>query len=171
MTQDVDFSTLGQTDEGFEDYFGFDDFGQYTFPDGKTWIKFKIMDEGDRAKFQRMTNKDIKISKNSGDASIPTDVAKERHDLIKTSVVDWNLHTRSGPGQPMQPVGFSLSSGKVNLESWLARANPKLVDELELAIRKANPWLQADMTVEEIDKEIERLQELRAEAVKREAAK
>lgn len=171
MSQDT-IDQLGViNDEGVEDYFGFDEFGEFYFPDGKTWMKFKVMSEGDRAKFQRITNKDIKISKNSGDASIPTDVAAERHQLIKSSVIDWNLHTKNHTNGRLEPVPFSLSSGRLNLEVWLSRANPKLVDDLELAIRKANPWLQSDMTVEEIDKEISRLKELRDEAEKREAAK
>lgn len=171
MTQDTtDFSTLGQDPSDVEDYFGFDDFGKFTFPDGKTWIKFKIMDEGDRAKFQRMTNKDIKISRGTGDASINADVAFERHELIKNSVVDWNLCRRNADGR-MEPVPFSLSGRGPNLESWLSKANPKLVDDLEFAIRQANPWMQAQMTVEEIDKEINRLGELRVQVEKENAAK
>jgi hypothetical protein len=160
VTQDVDFSTLGQSPTDVEDYFGFDEFHEFTFPDGKTWIKFKVMSEGDRAKFQRMTNKDIKITRGTGDASINADVAAERHELIKTSVVDWNLCKRNSQGV-MEPVPFTKSAGKLNLEAWLSQANPKLVDDLELAIRQANPWMQADMTVDEIDKEIVRLNELR----------
>lgn len=171
MTQDTSFDTLGVTPIELEDYFGFDAFETFNLPDGQQWIKFKVMSEGDRARFQRMTNKDIKIAKNSGDASIATDVAAERHELIKSSVVDWYMFARSVPGGPMEQVQFSLSSGKLNLQSWLSKANPKIVDDLELAIRQANPWMQADMTVEEIDKEIDRLRELRNEVEKAAAAK
>lgn len=157
--------------EGVEDYFGFDDFKTFDLPDGKQWIKFKVMNEGERAKFQRKTNKDIKINRQSGDASINADVASERHELIKTSVVDWKMYARTEPGGPFQEVTFSVSSGRFNLDAWLSRTNPKIVDDLELAIRMANPWMQADMTVDEIEREISRLEDLRREAEKREAAK
>ena len=172
MTQDTtDFSTLGQTPADMEDYFGFDEFGTFMLPDGKQWIKFKIMSEGDRAKFQRLTNKDIKITRGTGDASINADVAAERHELIKTSVVDWYMFGRENPSAPMQQIPFTKSGRGLNLENWLSKANPKIVDDLELAIRQANPWMQADMTVEEIDKELERLRELRDQVEKTNAAK
>jgi hypothetical protein len=162
---------MNEPEVEFEDYFGFDDFHTFTLPDGKQWFKFKVMNEGDRAKFQRLTNKDIKINRTSQDAIIATDVAAERHMLITQSVVDWYMLARMEPGAAPQPVGFSLSAGKINLQVWLAKANPKIVDDLELAIRQANPWMQADMTTDEIDKEIQRLNELRDEVTKREASK
>lgn len=159
----------------FVNYFAFSVVEKWFFPDGNQWIAFKIMSEGDKAAFQRLTSRDVKVNRNSGDASFPVDAAGERHTLIKTSVVDWYIFAPNPySGEPEQ-VPFSLSDTRhptgMNLEKWLKLANPKLVEELEYTIRKANPWMQADMTIEEIDKEIERLQDLRRETEVREAGK
>lgn len=151
------------TNEGYEDYWGVSETRRYTLPDGKQWIEFKIMDEGDKTKFQKMTNSDL-IVQRSGDSRIKIDPARERHELIKSSVTNWNLMQRGQDGQ-WSPAPFG---GARSLEQWLEKAPPKIVEDLELEIRKANPWMQADMSVEEIDKEIERLQDLRRLARERE---
>ena len=83
----------------------------------------------------------------------------ERHELIKACVVGWNL-TRGG-----QPVPFN----QVNLNDFLTLTDPTIVEGLEKAIRKANPWLLGEMSVADIDKEISNLQEMREVAAKREA--
>lgn len=155
--------------EGYVDYFGFGDEQVFTLPDRRQTISFKVMNEGERAKFQKKTSKDIKFNRTSGDAAIRADQAEERHELIMTSVTGWSL-MRLGPGG-WQPVPFSTGSPSSALAKWLQIADPRIVDELELAIRRANPWMQADMTVEEIDKEIERLQDLRKEVAERERGK
>ncbi len=140
--------------------------------DGVQWVDFNIMSEGDKAKFQRKTNRDITVNQKTNDAKIKLDPAEERHELIKQSVCDWYMFAPNPhQGGRMEPVPFSLSDTRhpsgMCLERWLSLANPKLVEDLELAIRKANPWMQADMTVEAIDEEIKRLEELRIETVRR----
>lgn len=151
------------TGEGYEDYWGVSETRRYTLPDGKQWIEFKIMDEGDKTKFQKMTNSDL-IVQRSGDSRIKIDPARERHELIKNSVTNWNLVQRDPVLNSWTPAPFSTRG----VEQWLEKAPPKIVEELELEIRKANPWMQADMSVDEIDKEIERLQDLRTLARERE---
>jgi hypothetical protein len=156
----------------FANYFAFSDTKRWFFPDGTQWIQFHIMNEGDKAKFQRKTNRDIKINQKTQDATVKMDPAEERWELIKSSADDWYVFAPDANGR-MQQVPFTVSDTRnptgMCLERWLALANPKLVEELEFEIRKANPWLQADMSVEEIDKEISRLQELRIEAEKRDS--
>lgn len=152
--------------EVYEDYFGFGEERQFKLPDGKQYISFQIMNEGQRSEFQKRTNRDIRINRASGDASIKADPAEERRALITSSVVGWNLKRRKGDG--WEDVTFSKGSAGASLEKWLVVANPKIIDDLEFAIRKANPWLQSDMTVEEIDKEMDRLRELREQTVERE---
>lgn len=147
--------------QAFEDYWGTDDIRRHMLPDGKQYFEFRVMNEGDKAKFQKLTNQDLTIGRDNT-AKVRMDPAAERHTLIKTSVTNWNLY-KAVNGRP-EPVGFS----KQLLEKWLDTAPPKIVEDLEYAIRKANPWLQADMTVEEIDKEIERLEELRKTVKERE---
>lgn len=140
------------------DYFGFQDTKKYIFPDGLTYMEFKVMNEGDKLKFQKRTGRDINIDRRSGDARIKMDPGTERQELIKTCVVDWNL-TRNGQIQPF---------GERAMQDFLTLANPAIVEDLEKAIRKANPWMLGELSVEDIDKEIESLQEMREVALERE---
>lgn len=142
----------------FVEYWGTDDVRKWYFPDNKQYIEFKVMDEGQRAKFQRTSNQDLTINRDQT-ARVRMDAAGERHNLIKTSVVDWFLYKDGRP--------FKFDASK--LEQWLSKADPKLVDDLEFTIRLANPWLQSEMSVEEIKKEIVRNEELLAQAIEREA--
>ncbi len=145
-----------------EDYFGFSETTKYYLPDGVSYFELQAMNEGKKAKFQKLTQRDLVLEKGSGNARFKMDPGVERHELIKASVVDWNL-TRNG-----QKIPFDTSGRANPLNDFLELANPKIVEGLEAAIRKLNPWLMSDITVEEIDKQIEELQELRVEAVKRE---
>lgn len=163
-TPEVDPTTVPQSDaqpdamSGAVDYWGFEDTKRHMLPDGVQYFDFKVMNEGDKVQFQKLTNQDLKIGRDQS-ATVRVDPATERHTLIKTSVTGWHL-LKGG-----EVVGFS----KQMLEKWLTVAPPKIVEELELAIRKANPWMQADMTLEEVDKELDRLHELRRDIVEREA--
>lgn len=152
------------TGEGYEDYWGVSETKRWTLPDGKQWIEFKIMDEGAKTQFQKMTNSDL-IVQRSGDSRIKIDPARERHELIKSSVTNWNLMQRDPNSGEWSAAPFG---GARSIEQWLEKAPPKIVEDLELEIRKANPWMQADMSVDEIDKEIERLNDLRKLARERE---
>jgi hypothetical protein len=164
-TPGVEPVTPQLVEEVYEDYFGFEETKRWYFPDGKQYIEFKVMTEGDKAKFQKATNRDIKLSRNTGDATIQADPATERHALIDTCVVNWFVF------QGTKQVTFSNAGPGSTFQQWLSKANPKFVEDLEWAIRRENPWLQADMTIEEIDKEIKRLYDLRADIEAREAAK
>lgn len=140
-----------------QDYFGFGKRFKFYLPDGVTYIEYKEMTEGDRAKFQSLTSRDMTLERRSGNARIAVNPAEERHALIKSAVSNWNLK-RAG-----RVCDFSLRM----LDDFLQLADPAIIDSLEEEIRKANPWLTSDMTVEDIDKEIENLQEMREEVIKR----
>lgn len=142
----------------YGDYWGTDERHRFYLPDGIQYFEFKIMNEGDKAKFQKLTNQDMTIGRDQT-AKIRMDPAAERHQLIITSVVDWKLYKDGAP----------CLFNRRELEKWLEVANPKIVEDLEFEIRRSNPWLQADMTLEEIDKEMERLEELRKQVREREA--
>lgn len=154
----------------YEDYFGFGDSKEFVLPDGLQKIFFEVMNEGKRSKFQKKTSKDIKFNRASGDAAIKADQAEERHELLMSSVIGWSLKQRQLDGSWVD-VPFTTGSANSAFAKWLEVANPKIVDDLEFQIRLANPWMQAEQTVEEIDKELERLQELREQAVERERGK
>jgi hypothetical protein len=161
----------GGPEQVWVDYFGFEEEHVFTFPDGQTKIWFRAMNEGDRANFQRQTNRDVSLERNTGNARIRTDPAGERKALILASCTNWNMHRKNPNNGRFEPVPFSGGKAGSTLDQWLTQANPKLVDALEEAIRKANPWLVGDMSLEDIDREIERLQEMREEKVKLEAEK
>lgn len=153
------------TGSGQQDYFGFGATEIFTFPDGVSFIEFRSMNEGEKKNYQDKTSQDLVLERNSGNARMKMNAGTERHELIKTCAVSWNL-TRGG--KPL-PTDLKANQGKVALGDFLTLADPKLVEDLEKAIRKANPWLLQDMKVEDIDREIANLEEMRAEAVKREA--
>lgn len=162
MTESTVEATVADTPQ-YESYWGVSETHKHFLPDGKQFFVFKIMDEGAKSIFQKLTNQDVVIDR-SQQARVKTDPVAERHTLIKTSVTDWNLWAPDKDGV-MAPSAFS----KQLLEKWLQVAPPKVVEDLEFAIRKANPWMQAEMTVEEIDKEVDRLLDLRKQVAEREA--
>lgn len=143
------------------DYFGFSAEDTFYLPDGVQYITFKILNEGDKAKFQRKTTRDLTV-KRGGDATMKMDPADERHELIKTAVTGWNLY-RGG-----QPVPFDGHNGR-NFRDFLELADPKIIEDLEKAIRKANPWLLGEMKAEDIRREISNLEEMLKVAEEREA--
>jgi hypothetical protein len=159
------------TEPVFVDYFGFEQAGEFIFPDKASKIYYRAMNEGDRAKFQRETNRDVQLERNTGNARIKTDQAGERKALILASCTGWNLRRLNSSSGQLEPVPFSNSGPGSTLAQWLDRADPKIVDALEEAIRKINPWLVGDMSLDDIDREMDRLRELREEKVKLEAEK
>lgn len=166
----------GQTidEPAFEDYFGFNETRKWYFPDGKQYIEFKIMNQGARDNFQSKNSRDVRLFKTSGDASIKVDPSIERAILFQESVVGWfvvkrNPSTGEFEAQAFDRGGKPVAGGA--FEQWLKGANPKLISDLEAAIRKANPWLHAELTVKDIDEQIAELQEMREEAVRREEGK
>ena len=147
------------TTASIENYWGTEETFRFSLPDGKQYFEVKPLDEGGKAQFQKKTNKGIRVNQRTQDATLDMDPADERWTLIKTSVVDWNIVQKEKDGT-FSPYPFS----KGNIEKLLEKFNPKMVQDLEFFIRTKNPWMQADMKVEEIDKEIERLEELRKQA-------
>lgn len=148
-----------QVEESIQfDYFGFEERHRVMLPDGKSWVEFEVMNEGDRRKYLNQQNKGIRVNRVTNDAHIDTAPGDERHALLMNTLVDWNL-VRDG-----KPVAFS----RANLEQFLDKANPRVVDLIEKEVRLKHPWLMQDMSVEDIDREIENLQELRKIAVERE---
>lgn len=152
-----EFSAGGQQ----VDYFGIPSKQRHIFPDGISYVEFQPMNEGAKAKFQKATSRDLIIERQSGNARTSVDPATERHELLLASIVDWNLKR----GQ--NTINFSDRA----LRDFLQLGDPKIIEDIEKSIRKANPWLLNDLSVEDIDKEIENLKELRVEAEKAAAEK
>lgn len=141
----------------YDDYFGFGETHRVNLPDGSSWVEFKVMNEGERRQYLNKQNRSIRIKKASGDAEMEMAPGDERYHLLKTVLVNWNLR-RNG-----NPVPFNSQT----VDEFLKAANPRVVDNIEKAVRKAHPWLMAELSLEDIDQEIKNLQELR-EVVERE---
>lgn len=144
-----------------DDYFGFEESHKAYLPDGKSFIEHKTLNHGARKSYLNKTNRDLKINRASGDASISMKPGDEKDELLKAAVTGWNL-VRAG-----EPVPFT----KHAFDQWLQNADPRLVDIVEKDIRKKNPWLLAEMSIEDIDKEIESLQAMREVKLKEEEGK
>lgn len=162
MTEQV-FEAAAETTQ-YANYWGVTETHRHMLPDGIQFFEYKIMNEGDKSKFQKLTNQDLVVQRDQS-ARVKVDPVTERHTLIKTSVTGWHMFAPDARTGEMQPAAFSPAL----LEKWLTVADPKVVEDLEHAIRMSNPWMQAEMTVEEIDKEIDRLHEVRQSVVDREA--
>lgn len=140
------------TDEpAFADYFGFEQTEVVPMPDSRQWVEIRVLNEGQRRKYLNSVNRDVRVQRGTGDAFMRLSSGDEKRALLESAIVNWNLR-RGG-----QLVPFN----ERNLREFLDKADPRIIDRIEKAVRKANPWLQQDWTVEEIDEEIAELQELR----------
>jgi restriction endonuclease Mrr len=154
---------------GFVDYFGFDEKETYYFPDGKQWLQLKKLTEGDRARYESSTSKDIRINRRTEDATLKVDASLDRQALLMSAICGWNLVTRNRAGQ-FEPVTFSNTGAGSTLAQWIAKANPNIINKVVDKVRQMNPWLMSEMTEEMIDEEIRRLEQLRSDLRDKEAA-
>jgi hypothetical protein len=152
---------VNPTDSGYTDYFGFDERRKFYMPDGKQYIEYKLMTEGDRAQYQKLTSKPVRLFKTTGDAQVNLDAGQERAILLNISTTGWFMF-RGGEQVTYNSKAF---------EKWMEGADPAIISDYETEIRKANTWMTEQFTVADIDKEIENLQELRRQAVEREEGK
>jgi hypothetical protein len=146
------------TEAVYEDYFGFDDGGRVTLPDGVSWVEFRVMNEGLRRQYLNSQNKKVTIRRGSGDAEMEMAPGDDKYNLLRVTLTNWNLR-RNG-----QPVRFN----KVEVDRFLENANPKIIDLIHREVTLAHPWLLDDMTLEDIDQEIENLNKMREVVEKRE---
>jgi len=159
----------------FQNYWGSQNVTRWMLPDGLQWIEFTTQNEGLKTMYQQRTNRDITFDK-TGNTKMGIDPATDRHTLIEMSVTGWYMmmpdREDMTPAELADPDNWSEATfAKPLLRKWLQQGDPKVIQDLEIEIRMANPWMQSEMAVDEIDKEIARLNVVRAEAVEREAAK
>lgn len=148
------------------DYFGVDERDRYTFPDGKSWVELKVLTEGERAKYLKKVNRKVTMKRATGDSEFQMSPGEERRALMEVAIVNWNLVRRDRTGEIM-PVPFTSTA----LGDFLENANPSIIDKIEEKVREMNPWLAGEMSVEDIDEEIKRLNEMREQVIKREEGK
>lgn len=135
-------------------------------PADRQYILFKRMVEADKVEFQTKTNRDIRVQNTTKDIKLNMNPALERKVLIDLSVTGWYLFKKNHKGELVE-----INYDPKQRADFFRIADPKLVQELEIAIRKANPWMKAEQGPEEIRAEIAALTEQLAEAEAREEAK
>lgn len=150
-----------------DDYFGFEEQNKVVLPDGKSYILHQTLNEGARRKYMNAQNREVKLQKVTGDAILKMATGDERVALLRSAIVGWNLVRRNPKTNEVEPVPFN----ERNLNEFLDKANPKVIDLIDAEVRKANPWLNQDVTIEDIDKQIEELNKLRDEKVREAEAK
>lgn len=137
---------------------------KHYLPDGVQYIEFEPMTEGARSKYQTATQTEMTMNQNTKSSTMKFNVARDRRALIDNSVKGWFMF---GPqGQELGPNQFER--GQYTFDKWLQQADPKIVEDLEKAIRKSNAWLQSDLDADEIQEEIARLEQQLGEVRDRE---
>lgn len=166
-----DAPVYGDTEsEEYGDYYGFDIRHKYVFPDGKQWIEFKVLSEGDLGAYHKLLKRDVVVEKQTGDARIKIDQVEERHALLLVAITNWHIvrrDPRTGQRLPV-PFGNNRTPG-CEVAKWIQVANPQFVADLADQIRDANPYLLGSgaETIEAIDKQMDDLARRRAELVER----
>lgn len=143
------------------DYFAFDDEYTVMLPDGVQWVSHKVLNEGARRKYSRDTNKDVKLQRASGDAYLRMAPGEDRASLLETAITGWNLFQH----------GKSFPYTKTNVKTILEVFPPSIIDVIHKDIMKYNPWLLGEMTIEDIDREMDTLKETRERLVQEQAGK
>lgn len=145
-------------------YFGFTQTHKVMFPDGVTWVQHATLNEGGRRAYLDAVNREVRLQKTSGDAIMKMATGTERKVLLEAAIVGWNMLGPDG-----KPMTFSKDSGGSTLSQFLTVADPSIIDIIEKDVRKKNVWLMADLSVEDIDKQIAELYEMREIKVKEDA--
>jgi hypothetical protein len=141
------------------DYFGFEDTENVYLPDGKSYVTIQALNEGGRRRYLNKVNREVKIAKQTGDAIMQLANGDERRILLLEAIVGWNLVRATKGGGDPQPLSFD----QTKLNDFLTTVNPKVIDVIDKAVRAQNPWLMADVTLEdlltqraELDEQIEK---------------
>ena len=133
------------------DYFGFEETERVPLPDHRSYVDIKALNEGGRRAYLNAVNREVKISKGTGDAIMQMANGDERRILLRHAICGWNLvRTRNGT---LEPVPFKEGL----LSEFLEKANPMVIEVIDKAVRKQNPWLMIDVSLEDLEKQREEL--------------
>jgi hypothetical protein len=167
--KEASLTALGESLEEpvFVDYFAFDESHRVPLPDGRQYVEHRTLNEGQKKKYQNSVNRDVVIRKATGDAQMRMAQGDERHALLTAAISGWFLLRKDRNTGQVIEVPFNTRT----LNEFLEKAPPRVIEAIEKDIRKVNPWLMAELTLEDIDKEIAELQELRQKKVEEEQGK
>lgn len=134
-------------------YWGSDVFHKFFLPGEDSadpdaqYIEYKKMNEGDRSRYQKAISDPVLVHRGSGDARMKVDPARDRQALLDAAVSGWNLWKGDRQAN-FNPTQFNL---------WKNAMDPSVIDRLEKAVRKANPWLRSEMSLKDAREELERI--------------
>lgn len=143
-------------DDGvYVDYFGFEE-TERVYLDSKQYVDVGALNEGGRRNYLNAVNREARISKGSGDTVIKLANGDERRILITAALTGWNLMRPNlkKPGEYM-PVPFNANT----VREFLDKVSPTVLDRVDKVVRKQNPWLLQDATIEDMEQQIIELQE------------
>lgn len=149
-----------------DDYFGFEDYRQVDLPDGKSWVQIKALNEGARRKYQNNQNREVMVERATQNMKFKMETGEERHSLLLQAICDWNLQRTNDGGKGRHNVACNEAEKRM----FLDKAPPSVVDVIDREVRRQNPWLRQDMTVEDIDKQIADLTDQKADLIKEKEA-
>lgn len=132
----------------------------YYFPDDVQYIEYKVMNSGMRDEYEKRTSREVRIQNVSKDMKLRLDPAADRAAILEVSIVGWNILQEDGV--------TSLPFSKSALRDFLKAIDPSYTVELEMQIRKDNPWLMGDTDLTDLYEQRDALEEQirEAEAVK-----
>lgn len=143
--------------------------GQERLPEAyRQYVVLRRMTNSIRGQVERETSNKITM-KGAGanrDVEVPMDPARDRWARIKHSVVDWFVMERKSDGQ-WSEVPFT----KTVFQNWYQNADPAIIEQIETDIRNLNPWMTQDMTIEALEAERDRIDELIGKRREEEMAK
>ena len=153
MSQDMAAAGIATEETLQVDYFGFEETQRVDLPDNRSYVDIKALNEGGRRAYLNAVNKEVRIAKGTGDAVMQMANGDERRILLRHAICGWNLvRVRNGA---LEPVPFK--DGPVS--DFLEKANPVIIDVIDKAVRKQNPWLQSDVTLEDLENQRKELDE------------
>lgn len=126
--------------------------------DDVSWIEVKRMNEGERRKYLSAIQRPMKVSK-TGEAEINFNPGADREALLQATIIDWNIMAND------EEFVFSTNAVRIFMNS----ADVSIVDKVEEAARNINPWLLDEVSVEQLDDQIEELTKMRDDKLAEEA--
>lgn len=143
------------------DYFDFADTDKVPLPDGVQWVEIKALNEGERKRYQNQTNSQVGVSRATGDMNIKTKPGDDRHLLLSMAITGFYI-LKAGVELPFTPQ---------NVGVVLDKFPPKVIDLIDKAVHQKNPWLMADLSLEDLVKQRDELNDLIATKEREEAGK
>lgn len=124
------------------------------------YVEFTPMDGGRKTEYERRTSRDIYMQTGGKqNMRMSLDPARDREALLEGSITDWHIERPEVDKATGVETWVPVPYNKANLREWLRVADPEDLTELEIAIRKANPWLLNEQSLDDLKEARDELDE------------